>query len=140
MDYQQGRLIDHVHLRVSDLARSRAFYRAVFEVLDLLDGWWEDEHSFCLDELFVNEAEGEVSKVHLAFQARDAATVERFHTAAIEAGGTDNGAPGRRVYHARYYGAFVLDPDGNNIEVVWHGPTRRTEESIAIERVKPSES
>ena len=140
MDYQQGRLIDHVHLRVSDLARSRAFYRAVFEVLGLLDAWWEDEESFCLDELFVDRAQGEVSKVHLAFQARDAETVERFHAAAIEAGGTDNGAPGKRSYHDRYYGAFVLDPDGNNIEVVWHGPTHRSAESVAIERVKPSES
>ena len=140
MEYRQGRLIDHVHLRVSDLARSRTFYRAVFEVLGLLDAWWEDEASFCLDELFVDEAKDGVSKVHLAFQAPDAEIVDRFHAAAIAAGGTDHGAPGKRLYHDRYYAAFVLDPDGNNVEAVWHGATRRSAEAVVIERVKQPES
>mgnify|MGYP006193736421 CR=1 FL=1 len=69
---------------------------------------------------------------HLAFQARDSATVDAFHTAAIAAGGTDNGAPGERPYHPGYYGAFVLDPDGNNIEVVYHGPANYSADSVKV--------
>lgn len=60
------------------------------------------------------------------------ATVERFHAAALGAGGQDNGAPGERPYHPGYYAAFVHDPDGNNIEVVYHGPAKRSAESIRI--------
>jgi len=70
--------------------------------------------------------------VHLAFQAGDRATVERFHTETIRAGGKDNGAPGERPYHPGYYAAFVLDPDGNNIEVVFHGPAKRSASSVEI--------
>ncbi len=69
---------------------------------------------------------------HLAFQARDSATVDAFHKAALAAGGTDNGAPGERPYHPGYYGAFVLDPDGNNIEVVYHGPARYSADSVKV--------
>ena len=61
--------------------------------------------------------------VHVALASRDRATVDAFHAAALEAGGTDNGEPGvREIYHPTYYGAYVLDPDGNNIEVVCHKP------------------
>ena len=61
--------------------------------------------------------------VHVAFTARDRATVDAFHAAALEAGGTDNGPPGvRELYHPMYYGAYVLDPDGNNVEAVCHRP------------------
>ena len=140
MKYHQGRLIDHVHLRVADLERSHAFYCAVFDALGLLDAYGEAEGCFFLDELFVDRADGEPSRVHLAFAARDPETVVRFHEAALAAGGRDNGAPGPRGYHARYYGAFVLDPDGNNVEAVYHGLTARSAESIAIERIEPSES
>ncbi len=140
MKYHQGRLIDHVHLRVADLGRSRAFYRAVFGALARLDAYGEGDGSFYIDELYVDEADGEVSRVHLAFEARDREAVDRFHESALHAGGRDNGAPGLRKYHARYYAAFVLDPDGNNIEVVWHGPTARSVESVAIERIKASDS
>ena len=140
MSYHQGRLIDHVHLRVADLPRSRAFYRAVFEALTMLDAYGEDDGCFYIDELYVDEADGEVSRVHLAFEARDREAVDRFHEFALRAGGRDNGAPGLRKYHPRYYAAFVLDPDGNNIEVVWHGPTTRSAESVAIERIKASDS
>jgi catechol 2,3-dioxygenase-like lactoylglutathione lyase family enzyme len=66
--------------------------------------------------------------VHIAFQAPDAASVDRWHAAAIENGGTDNGAPGLRPeYSGRYYGAFALDPDGNNVEAVFHAPVTAAE-------------
>ncbi|HEY9012925.1 MAG TPA: VOC family protein, partial [Devosia sp.] len=71
--------------------------------------------------------------VHLAFQAKDIAMVQAFHKAALAAGGKDNGPPGERPYHPGYYGAFVLDPDGNNIEAVYHGPNRRSAASVEIE-------
>jgi catechol 2,3-dioxygenase-like lactoylglutathione lyase family enzyme len=134
MEYQQGRLIDHVHLRVADLAASKHFYRAVLEALGLGDAYGEGDGYFYADELFVNVADGETSRVHLAFQAESAESVERFYGAALAAGGVDNGAPGLRSYHGRYYGAFVLDPDGNNVEAVWHGPTRRSADAIRVER------
>jgi catechol 2,3-dioxygenase-like lactoylglutathione lyase family enzyme len=70
--------------------------------------------------------------VHLAFQGRDQATVQRFHAAALAAGGRDNGAPGERPYHPGYFAAFVLDPDGNNIEVVFHGAANRSAQSVKI--------
>ena len=136
MEYQQGRLIDHVHLRVADLAASKRFYRAVLGALGRLDAYGEGEGYFYADELFVDAADGECSRVHLAFQASSAEMVARFYEAALAGGGVDNGAPGPRSYHDRYYGAFVLDPDGNNVEAVWHGPTRRSADSIRIERVE----
>jgi hypothetical protein len=67
-----------------------------------------------------------------AVQAKDRATVALWHAAAVAAGGKDNGAPGERPYHPGYYAAFVLDPDGNNIEVVHHGPAQRSADSIRI--------
>ena len=129
----QGRLIDHVHLRVADLGASRRFYRAALEAVGRLDAFGENDHAFWADELYVDRAEGPVSRVHLAFQARNEAAVQAFHRAAIAAGGRDNGEPGLRRYGASYYAAFVLDPDGNNIEAVWHGPARRSSESVEIE-------
>jgi len=69
---------------------------------------------------------------HIAFQARDRATVEAFYNAALAAGGKDNGAPGERPYHPGYYAAFVLDPDGNNIEAVYHGEAKRSAPSVHI--------
>ena len=71
--------------------------------------------------------------VHLAFQARDEEMVRAFYEAALAAGGTDNGAPGERPYHPGYYAAFVLDPDGNNVEAVYHGLSRRSAPSVEIE-------
>ena len=135
MKYHQGRLIDHVHLRVSDVGAAKRFYRAVFEALGRADGYAEEEHCFFADELYVDAADDQVSRVHLAFEAADRDMVDRFHAVALQAGGLDNGAPGFRSYHKRYYAAFVLDPDGNNIEAVWHGPTRRSAESVSIERL-----
>jgi len=80
----------------------------------------------------VDIADGEVTRVHLAFQAPDKQTVHAFHRAALSAGGRDNGAPGERPYHPGYYAAFALDPDGNNIEVVYHGPGERTAASVVV--------
>jgi catechol 2,3-dioxygenase-like lactoylglutathione lyase family enzyme len=71
--------------------------------------------------LYVDRADGAVSRVHLAFQARSQAQVQAFHRATAAAGGRDNGAPGLRAYGKSYYAAFVLDPNGNNIEAVWQG-------------------
>jgi catechol 2,3-dioxygenase-like lactoylglutathione lyase family enzyme len=130
--YHQGRLLDHLHLRVADLEASRAFYAAVLAAVGLeLDTDRPD--FFAADELFVS-AEGEpTSGLHLAFQAPDREAVDRFHEAALAAGGRDNGGPGERDYHPGYYAAFALDPDGNNVEAVYHGPTKRSDDSIVIE-------
>ena len=133
MTWHFGRLIDHVHLRAQDFDKARKFYEAVFGVLGLTI-----EHSgenwFQVDELFVDAADANAvsSHVHLAFQARDRAMVDAFYSAAIAAGGIDNGAPGERPYHPGYYGAFVLDPDGNNIEAVFHGPSARSAPSVEV--------
>jgi catechol 2,3-dioxygenase-like lactoylglutathione lyase family enzyme len=88
-----------------------------------------------VDELFVDAADARTTPthVHLAFQARDRAMVDAFYKAALANGGTDNGPPGERSYHPGYYAAFVLDPDGNNIEAVYHGPSRRSAESVVID-------
>ena len=132
MQFHVGRLIDHVHLRVSDLEASKRFYRAVFAALGRADAFVEAQSHFSSDELWVDKAEGHVSRVHLAFQAPDRTTVEAFHRAALGAGGRDNGAPGERSYHPGYYAAFALDPDGNNIEAVFHGPTTRSAPSVIV--------
>jgi catechol 2,3-dioxygenase-like lactoylglutathione lyase family enzyme len=133
----RGRLIDHIQLVVRDLAASKRFYSAVFGVLGVPMGG-EGPDYFWADELFVSNIESiaasgkPTGRAHLAFQAGDRAIVERFHTEAIKAGGKDNGAPGERPYHPGYYAAFVLDPDGNNIEVVFHGPARKSAAAVEI--------
>lgn len=134
MTWHVGRLVDHVHLVVADLDRSHRFYAAALDVLGV--PVHKGEHAFHAEELYVSESAGDWSKpshIHLAFQAPDEETVRRFYAAALAAGGTDNGAPGERSYHPGYYAAFVLDPDGNNIEAVYHGPATRSAPSIAIE-------
>lgn len=120
-----SRVIDHVHLRVADLERSRLFYRAVLRAIGLDDAIREGENHFSADELWIDAADspqGPLSCVHLAFKAPDRAAVQAFHDAALAAGGRDNGAPGERPYHPGYYAAFAFDPDGNNVEAVFHGP------------------
>jgi catechol 2,3-dioxygenase-like lactoylglutathione lyase family enzyme len=132
MRFHQGRLLDHVHLRVSDLETSKRFYAAALGAVGLEIGI-EGPGFFAADELFVS-ADGEpTSGVHIAFQAPDQETVHRFHEAVLAAGGRDNGAPEERTYHPGYYAAYALDPDGNNIEAVYHGPSRRSAASIVIE-------
>jgi catechol 2,3-dioxygenase-like lactoylglutathione lyase family enzyme len=126
-----GRLLDHVHLRVADLEASRRFYAAVTEAVGV-DAIRGGEGWFSIDELFVS-ADGEPTRaLHLAFQTPDRETVEKFHAAALAAGGRDNGAPGERDYHPGYYAAYALDPDGNNVEAVYHGPVRRSAASVEL--------
>ena len=136
-ELHRGRLIDHIQLVVKDLEASRSFYTAVFEVLGIpLAGSGEDY--FWADELFISTASSEAAhgeltgRHHLAFQAKDKAMVEAFHQAALAAGGKDNGAPGIRKYHPGYYAAFVIDPDGNNIEAVYHGEAKRSAPSVKV--------
>ena len=128
MEYHQGRLIDHIHLRASDLEASRRFYRAALEAVGFTD-IREGADWFSADELWIDKADGPTSRVHLAFQAASRDMVDRFHAAALAAGGRDNGGPGERSYHPGYYAAFVLDPDGNNVEAVHHGTDRRSDTS-----------
>lgn len=134
MQIHRGRLLDHVHLIARDLAATRRFYEAVLGALGRrIEG--EGGNYFWSDELFVSTAEPATTApthVHLAFQAADRATVERFHAAGLAAGGTDNGAPGLRPYHAAYFAAFLIDPDGNNVEAVFHGDAPRSADSVVI--------
>ncbi len=136
-ELHRGRLIDHIQLVVRDLATSQQFYAAVFQVLNIPMGGSGDGF-FWADELFVSTPESEAAqgvltgRHHLAFQARDRAMVDAFYEAALASGGTSNGPPGERPYHPGYYAAFVLDPDGNNIEAVFHGDAKRSAESVHI--------
>jgi catechol 2,3-dioxygenase-like lactoylglutathione lyase family enzyme len=133
----RGRLIDHIQLVVRDLAASKRFYSAVFDVLGVPIGG-EGPGFFWADELFISTIESPAAsgqptgRAHLAFQARDRATVERFHSEAVKAGGKDNGGPGERRYHPGYYAAFVMDPDGNNVEAVFHGPAKKSTAAVEI--------
>ncbi|MGI9025647.1 MAG: VOC family protein [Burkholderiaceae bacterium] len=137
MQTYTGRLIDHVHLIARDFAKTKVFYRAILEAL----GRELHEHgsrAFWSDELYVSERE-EVTQgdthVHLALQADSRDAVKRFHAAGLAVGGRDNGAPGERHYHPGYYATFLIDPDGNNVEAVHHGPTERSADAVAITRV-----
>ena len=138
MEAQQlhrGRLIDHVHLIARDLEATKRFYAAVLHVFGRkIDG--EGNGFFHFDEFFISDEKMSTTgptHVHIALQAPDRATVDRFHATALAAGGKDHGKPGvRPQYHAGYYGAFVLDPDGNNIEAVYHGPAKRSAASVVI--------
>ena len=138
MELHRGRLVDHIQLVVADLAASRRFYDAVMAVLGIPLGGEADSH-FWFDELFVStpdgpEAAGKLTgRHHLAFQAQDRAMVDAFYQAGSAAGGRDNGPPGERPhYHPGYYAAFLLDPDGNNIEAVYHGEAQRSAPSVKI--------
>ncbi|MDQ8023402.1 MAG: VOC family protein [Moraxellaceae bacterium] len=136
-ELHRGRLIDHIQLVVKDLAVSQKFYEAVLGVLKVPLGG-TGPGFFWADELFVSDvrspaAHGKLTgRHHFAFQAADRATVDAFHAAALANGGTDNGKPGMRDYHPGYYAAFVLDPDGNNIEAVYHGEAERSAASVKI--------
>jgi catechol 2,3-dioxygenase-like lactoylglutathione lyase family enzyme len=136
-ELHRGRLIDHVQLVVRDLSVTRRFYTAIFEVLNIPIGGSADDH-FWADELFIStldskDAQGALTgRHHLAFQAQDRNKVDAFYKAALANGGRDNGAPGERAYHPGYYAAFVLDPDGNNIEAVYHVEAKRSASSVRI--------
>ena len=136
-ELHRGRLIDHIQLVVRDLAASKRFYAAVFDILKIpLDGTGPD--FFWADELFISTRDSKAAqgvltgRHHLAFQAQSRAMVNEFYQSALANGGKDNGKPGERPYHPGYYAAFVLDPDGNNIEVVHHGEGKRSAPSVHI--------
>ncbi|MBD0329408.1 MAG: VOC family protein [Thermoleophilia bacterium] len=131
-EFHAGRLLDHVHLRVRDLEASKRFYRAAIEALGL-GLTWEGRDAFSADELYVSDDGPPTVRLHLAFQAADREAVERFHQAVLAAGGRDNGGPGERRYHPGYYSAYALDPDGNNVEAVHHGPATRSAPSVVIQ-------
>jgi catechol 2,3-dioxygenase-like lactoylglutathione lyase family enzyme len=132
MELYRGRLIDHVHLRAKDLDAARRFYRAVFAALDIPIGQDADDH-LQVDELWIDAlGKDQPSHVHLAFQADSRERVNRFYKAGLEAGGRDNGKPGERPYHPGYYGAYLLDPDGNNVEAVHHGPAQRSARAVTV--------
>lgn|SRR5262249_36615747 len=117
-------MFDHVTLKVADFEKSLAFYRAALAPLGLQEQALDKASKSVgfgpkgMPRLWLTEAKPR-SHVHLAFESRDRDAVSRFHQRGLEAGGKDNGPPGPRAdYGANYYAAFVLDPDGNNIEAV----------------------
>ncbi|WP_213958482.1 VOC family protein [Variovorax sp. dw_954] len=127
-------MIDHTGLTVSDFARSKAFYTEalapigyalLMEVPASLSGHG-DNAGFGVapkPDFWIAAGTANVPPIHIAFRVDTRAQVDAFHAAALAAGGKDNGAPGLRPhYHPNYYGAFVRDPDGHNIEAVCHAP------------------
>lgn len=136
-ELHRGRLIDHIQLVVRDVEASRRFYGAIFEALGMPMSGEAPDH-FWSDELFVSSVDSKAAKGeltgrhHLAFQAEDRAAVDAVYKAGLASGGRDNGPPGERDYHPGYYAAFLLDPDGNNIEAVFHGPAKRSAPSVKI--------
>jgi catechol 2,3-dioxygenase-like lactoylglutathione lyase family enzyme len=122
-------MFDHVGLNVRNYEASRAFYEQALAPL----GWsvvmafdeWKAAGFGTSDkpEFWISQREPYGTGTHVAFPSADRATVDAFHAAALVAGGTDNGPPGiREMYHPTYYGAFIHDPDGNNVEAVCHLP------------------
>ena len=118
-------MIDHIVLNVTDIGRSRAFYEAALAPLELeivadygeFLGFGRQDRPF----FWIAQREPHHHGVHVAFAASRRAVVDDFHAGALSAGGRDNGSPGlRQQYSPDYYGAFVFDPDGNNIEAVCH--------------------
>jgi catechol 2,3-dioxygenase-like lactoylglutathione lyase family enzyme len=122
-------MLDHVGFSVTDYERSRAFYERALAPLGVellmepvpgVGGFGDEGKPY----FWIGTRDpASRSELHVAFEVDDRETVDAFHAAALEAGGTDNGAPGvREIYHPTYYGAYVRDPDGNNIEAVCHRP------------------
>jgi catechol 2,3-dioxygenase-like lactoylglutathione lyase family enzyme len=119
-------MLDHVAIGTSDLSRARQFYDRALKPLGIerlyaegetASGYGAGKKAF----FWISARDAVLTGVHVAFAAPDRATVDAFHAAALAGGGRDNGAPGPRPhYHRHYYGAFVLDPDGHNIEAVCH--------------------
>jgi catechol 2,3-dioxygenase-like lactoylglutathione lyase family enzyme len=118
-------IIDHIGLSVSDYERSKQFFRQALAPLGIElvmeFGGWAGFGKSDKPELWLTREGSVQGPMHIAFLAENRAQVEAFHTAALEAGGSDNGPPGiREVYHPNYYGAFVIGPDGHNVEAVCH--------------------
>jgi catechol 2,3-dioxygenase-like lactoylglutathione lyase family enzyme len=137
MELHRGRLLDHLHLVVPELERSQRFYQAVLGALGIPLGG-TGPGFFWFDELFVSTkdskaAQGSLTgRSHFAFQAPSKEAVTAFYEAGLAAGGKDNGPPGERPYHPGYYAAFLSDPDGNNVEAVFHGPANRSAPSVVV--------
>jgi catechol 2,3-dioxygenase-like lactoylglutathione lyase family enzyme len=123
-------MLDHIGIRVSDIAKAKDFYSKALAPLgysvqkDLPEynvfGMGDGGH---MADFWVSPIEGDAGVQHVAFSAKDKAMVDAFHKAGLEAGGMDNGAPGyRKEYTPGYYAAFIKDADGHNIEVVFHDP------------------
>lgn len=120
-------MIDHIGIAVSDLKRAKAFYEAALAPLSyILIMEIEGHAGFGRDgrpDFWIHQGGATAPRVHVAFRADNRARVRDFHAAALRAGAKDNGSPGiREAYHPSYYGAFVLDPDGHNVEAVCHAP------------------
>jgi|ADGO01.1.fsa_nt_gi Glyoxalase/Bleomycin resistance protein/Dioxygenase superfamily. len=136
MQFHRGRLVDHIHLIVPDLALMKRFYAAILNALGIgISG--EGPGYFFTDELYVSEPrlpdELPTGRHHIAFQALDRDMVDRFYDAGLAAGGRSHGEPGfRKQYHPGYYAAFLIDPAGNNIEAVFHGLAMRSAPSVVI--------
>ncbi len=120
-------MIDHVTLNVSDLDACKTFYQQALRplgyelMMEFLEGAGFGAEG--KPDFFLAQRGDPSAPVHVAFRGPDRKTVDAFHEAALAAGGRDNGPPGvRRVYHEYYYGAYVLDPEGNNVEAVTHDP------------------
>lgn len=123
-------MFDHVSVVVSDYARSKAFYLQALaptghsRLTELRTASGKESAGFCHadgSDFWISQGNAITPPIHIAFRVSSRAEVDAFYQAAIAAGGKDNGAPGLRPhYHASYYGAFVLDPDGHNIEAVCH--------------------
>jgi catechol 2,3-dioxygenase-like lactoylglutathione lyase family enzyme len=119
-------MLDHITIGVMKLARARAFYDAALAPLGISFMWGEEDGFAGYGDgdkafFWLGARGAPQTGVHIAFTAADRATVDRFHAAALAAGGRDHGVPGLRPhYHPYYYGAFVLDPDGHNVEAVCH--------------------
>ncbi len=132
-------MFDHIGLRTTEFDRLKLFYEAALQPLALsVLAEYPGGAGFGRygkPAFWIGESERAPSSVHVAFQAQSRADVDAFYAAAMNAGAVDNGAPGLRPhYHADYYGAFVLDPDGNNIEAVYHGPVTRSADAVTITR------
>ena len=125
-------MLDHIGFPVTDFARSKAFYESALAPLgyrvvkEMMLSEGEDGYAgFGADrpQFWIGTGKPLQGRLHVAFAAKSRAEVRAFYEAAMAAGGVDNGAPGLRPhYHENYYGAFVLDPDGHNIEAVNHLP------------------
>lgn len=126
-------MIDHIAINVADYAKSRAFYRAVLAPLGFKIAYEEKTYTWFSTSdpagaqkhggFTVSSDQPFTTPIHFAFRAGTYAEVDAFYEAAIKAGGRDNGPPGLRPhYHADYYAAFIIDPDGHNIEAVCHAP------------------
>jgi catechol 2,3-dioxygenase-like lactoylglutathione lyase family enzyme len=131
-------VLDHVTVAVSELERSRRFYAQALAPLGFSEqGPWSDARREIAfggegsNDFAISDQYRGGGTAHIAFRARSREAVDAFHAAALAAGGRDNGAPGfRPEYSDTYYGAFALDPDGHNVEAVWHAPERDQSNAI----------